>query len=168
MASLPFTTTEQFPASVDRLWRACSRRTYVERKYHALGDASMRVLDFRVGARHIEVLLERGVAPSLARFASWLPDMLVLRHHTRWWRTGPGSVRVRVEIATAGLPVRVEATGELRELSPGSTEMQLQWQLRGEGAFWATAAIQRLFRQQVRQALRRDHAFTLRYLRDAG
>lgn len=170
MPPLQFTVSQRFPVSLERLWEVCSRRAYVEAKYRALDSRSLRLLDFTARPRFIEVLLERKVALPLARLVSWLPRFtpasLVLRHHTRWWRTTPDAANVQIEIVTIGLPLHGEATGTLREVAADCTEMSLRWRLDCGGA-WPAERILRLFAQQVRNGLRRDYTFTVGYLREA-
>lgn len=174
MTSLQFTTRQRYPVSLGSLWRACTQRAYPQRKYLALGARSVRLLAFKVEPRHVEVELERTLDLPLARLAGWLPEPLrghvpesvVLHHQTRWWRTGPGTAKLDVKVAPAALPLRAEASGSLLQLSPDCTEMQMHWLLHCDLPWLADGAL-RLFEQQMRRALRRDHAFTLGWLRDA-
>ena len=174
MASRQFITRQRYPVSLGRLWRACTQRAYAQSKYLALGAQSVRLLEFTVEPRHVEVVLERTLALPVGRVARWLPEPATalvpatvrLHHQTRWWRTGPGTARLDVKIATAGLPLRAEASGSLLQLSNDCTEMQLHWQLHCDLPWLADGAL-RLFERQMRQALRRDHAFTLGWLQDA-
>ena len=115
--------------------------------------------------------LERTAPVAVARLPGWARPFIGeeqrLRHHTQWRRLSPTWVRADLDIVAVDLPLSAHATGTAVEQSPDLTRMTFSFdvacRLPGVGA-----AVARLFGEQVQAALRADHAFTLRYLAQAG
>lgn len=186
-----FTLTQDFPASLARLWTVFGSADYVRAKYEAggtAGAAGLRLQQFDATPQRIEVVLERDLELDPARLPLWARlatgRRLTLRQRSLWWRghaddeesagegdgpddgDGPGSepmLSARLELSPRGLPIEARGRGRLSETRPGHTRMVLVWQVRSR----LGAPVERLFASQIRQALEADHAFTLAYLRRA-
>jgi hypothetical protein len=163
-----FDLTQDFPASLERLWTALGSADYVEQKYRSLGSTSIRILKFIASAELIEVVLDREapvVREKLPRWARVLSGKhQAMRQHTRWRRADNAHVDAEFDIVPQGVPVRARGTGSVVALSPGHTRMTLHFDVTGTApAFKSSVA--RLFAQQVKAALEADHAFTIDYLR---
>ena len=98
---------------------------------------------------------------------SWARNVVrstqTMHHHTRWRRVSPTQVHAELDIAPVGMPVRARGVGSIVELSPRKTRMTLTFHVRCRVPFLGPG-VTRLFADQVREALRADHAFTLDYL----
>lgn len=173
LARLPmeFTLEQRFPAGLERLWSVFGQAEYPLRKYLALGARAVRLHRFDVTAQTIEVDLERDVAVDRAQLPAWTRAWVgptqTLGHRTRWRRTGPRQAEAELEIKPEGLPVLARGRARIVEEAPGSTTLQLTWQVTSNAPL-VGAAVARLFAEQVRSALEADHAFTLRYLAEAA
>lgn len=167
---MDFSTTQDFPAGLDRLWAVFGRPEYPLRKYDSLGATAIRMREFHVTAQVIEVDLERDVLVDPARLPPWARTFIgsgqTLRHRTRWRRIGPTQAAVELDISPIGLPVSAHGVGVIGETAPGATRMVLSWRVRTTLPFMRSS-VERLFVGQIRMALDADHAFTLRYLRRA-
>ena len=86
-----------------------------------------------------------------------------LRHHTVWRRIGPAQATAELDISSTGLPVRAQGTAAIVESGPESTRMRLTWRVQSRVPVIG-GEVERLFADQVRNALEADHAFTLQYL----
>lgn len=165
---MDFDVTQDYPVGLDRLWQVLGRPDYVERKYRALGSASLRVCHFAADATTIEVDVEReapvatDVLPSWARLLAGSSQ--TVRHHTRWTRIDRRRAQAQVEISAVGRNVGARGMGSVIQGSPGSTRMNLHFivhsPLPGLGK-----RVAELFARQVRHGLAADHAFTIDYLR---
>ena len=166
---MEFTLTQDYPAGLDRLWAVFGRVDYPQRKYAALGATAVRVQRFEATARVIEVDLERDVPMPAARIPAWARSLIgarqTLRHRTAWRRTGPAQATAELEISPVGLPVHAQAAGSLVQTQAGATQMRLTWRVRSAVPVLG-ARVERLFADQIRDALAADHAFTLRYLHE--
>lgn len=168
--SMDFSTTQDFPAGLDRLWAVFGRPEYPLRKYESLGATAIRMHVFHVTAQLIEVDLERDVSVDPVRLPAWARTFIgsgqTLRHRTQWRRIGPTQAAAELDISPNGLPVSAHGVGVIGETAPGTTRMVLSWRVRTRLPFMRSS-VERLFAREVRMALDADHAFTLRYLRRA-
>jgi Protein of unknown function (DUF2505) len=167
MGKVIFELEQSFPAGLGRLWAALGRRHYVESKYLALGSTDLRILEFDVSERVINVVVERCVRTSGNAVPIWARPLFsgahVLHHHTRWTRVDERSAAVELEIWPLRTPVRAHGDGAVVELSTQSTQMKLDIAVQcGVPAIGTQVA--QLFAVQMKQALGQDHAFTLSYL----
>lgn len=172
--------TQDFPASLDRLWSAFGQPDYPRRKYLALGAKAVRLLQHSATAELIELELEREVPVDRAGLPAWARLMLgseleeqqhlqTLRHHTAWRRFGSARATAELDISFVGLPVHahgvatiVESASEAALASP-TTRLQLDWRVESRVPVIG-GKLERLFADQLRAALEADHAFTLQYL----
>ena len=165
---MQFDLTQDFPAGLDRLWATLGRVEYVELKYRALGSTSVRILKFSADARSIEVELDRQARVALDELPLWARIFCArrqtIRHHTRWQRVGPDRIDVELGILALGGLLSARGSGSVVEPSPGRSRMSLHFEVTSTAAALSSRAA-RLFAQQIRRALRADHAFTLEHLR---
>jgi hypothetical protein len=167
-AAVEFDLTQDFPASLERLWTALGSADYVKHKYRSLGSTSLRIVKLIASAEAIEVVLERQAPVARERLPVWARVASgrdqAMRQHTRWRRTGHGRVDVEFDLALMNMPVSAKGSGSVVEVSPRQTRMTLHFDVAsGTPAF--KSGVARLFAQQVKAALEADHAFTLEYLR---
>ena len=167
-AAVQFDLTQDFPASLGRLWTVLGSADYVEQKYRSLGSSSLRIRKLVANAELIEVDFDRRAPVAREKLPVWARVLSgrdqLMRQHTRWRRTGSTRVDVEFAIALLGMPVGATGTGAVVELSPGHTRMTLRFDVTSSTpAFKSSVA--RLFAQQVKAALQADHAFTLDYIR---
>ena len=171
MAIVKLEVTQAFPAGLDRLWKVFGRPEYTEQKYRALGSSGVRVRRFDATEREIRVELERLSPVTVARVPAWarpfVGDKQSMRHATTWRRTNSKRIEAALEIDPVGQPVAARGTGEVAEIDPTHSRLTLH--------FDVTCRIPRLgakvaamYASQIEEALRADHAFTLRYLREAA
>lgn len=165
---MEFTLTQDFPVGLDRLWSAFGRADYPRHKYLALGATAVRMRRFSATAQAIDVELERDMPVDSSRLPRWSRGLVgseqTLRHHTVWRRIGPTQATAELDIRPAGLPVRAQGTAAIDESGPESTRLRLTWRVTS-GVPVIGHKVERLFADQVRNALEADHAFTLQYLR---
>lgn len=166
---MKFSLSQDFPAGLDRLWAVFGRPDYPEKKYRSLGSSDIRVLHFRVEAEVIEVELERTTPVAWQAIPVWARAFLsrrqVMRHRTRWQRVSPTWVEAILDIAPVGRRVSAHGTGSIVQLTPERTRMTLRFTV--DSAIPVLGAkVARLYARQIREALRADHAFTLRYLEE--
>lgn len=171
MADMKFSLRQDFPAGLARLWTVFGRPEYTEQKYRSLGSTSLRILKFAATDKMIEVELERSApvplekVPALARV---LPGkQQTMRHHSRWERAGPKQINAELDISPVGVPLDAHCIGSVVELSPGRSRMTLRFEVSCSVPIVGTD-VARFFAEQVKEALRADHAFTLRYLEAIG
>jgi predicted RNA methylase len=167
MAVVTFRLEQDFPTELARLWAVLGRRDFVEQKYQALGSTALHILKFDASERMIEVELERRVPATPEEMPAWARVLSGVRqtmhHHTRWERVSPTRIDAEVDISPVGKPVRVHGIGTVVELSPDRTRMTLDFNVEcNVPAIGPKVA--RLFADQMKQALREDHRFTLNYL----
>jgi hypothetical protein len=164
---MEFTLTQDFPAGLDRLWAAFGRADYPRLKYLALGATAVRLHRFSATAQAIDIELERDMPVDPSRLPRWSRAFVgseqTLRHHTVWRRIGPAQATAQLDISPTGLPVRAQGTAAIVELGPESTRMLLTWRMQSRVPVIG-GKVERLFADQVRNALEADHAFTLQYL----
>jgi len=167
VAGVNFSLKQDFPTDLARLWTALGRPDYVELKYRSLGATRLRVLKFDATVEVIEVELERSAPIARERLPAWarpfLGDEQMMRHHTRWRRIGPTHIEAELDIAPVGRPLRAHGVGTVIEPSPGQTRMTLRFDVQCKLPALADK-VARLFADQVKEALRADHAFALGYL----
>jgi hypothetical protein len=163
---MEFTLTQDFPAGLDRLWAAFGRAEYPRLKYLALGATAVRLHRFSATAQAIDVELERVMPVDPSRLPRWSRAFVgseqTLRHHTVWRRIGPAQATAELDISPTGLPVRAQGTATIVESGPESTRMLLTWRVQSRVPVIG-GRVERLFADQVRNALEADHAFTLQY-----
>ena len=168
---MKFSLSQDFPAGLDRLWEVFGRPDYPEQKYRSLGSSDIRVLHFRVGAEVIEVELERTASVAWEMIPAWAHAFLsrrqVMRHRTRWQRVSPTSVEAELDIAPVGKRVSAHGAGSIIQLSPDLTRMTLRFTAESTIPVLGARAA-RLYAKQIRVALRADHEFTLRYLKETA
>ena len=153
------------------MWAAFGQADYPEHKYHALGSTDLHILRFNVNEKLIEVELERSTQARAESIPEWAHKLIggehKMHHHTWWRRVSPTQVEAELNITPMDMPVSAHAAGTIIELGHGQTSMTLDFEvecrLPGLGA-----TVARLFADQVKEALRADHAFTLRYLKGAA
>lgn len=167
---MKFRISQDYPASLDRLWTALGQRDYPARKYAALGSADLRLLRFRATQRLIEVEFERTVQAALEVVPAWARPLMEgnqrMRQYGRWRRAGPARIEAELEVGLVDLPLSATATGTGLALGPDLTRLFFRFDVACRlPAFRGTAA--RLFADQVRAAMRADHEFTLQYLANA-
>jgi hypothetical protein len=171
MAVVKLEVTQAFPAGLDRLWKVFGRSEYTEEKYRALGSSAVRVRRFDATDREIRVELERLSPVAVPSVPAWVRPFVgerqSMRHATTWRRTGPKQIEAALEIDPVGQPVAARGTGEVVEIDPKHSRLTLHFDVTcrvpGLGARIAS-----MYASQIEEALRADHAFTLRYLRDAA
>jgi hypothetical protein len=167
---MKFRMRQDYPTSLEHLWAAFGDADYPEQKYRALGSSAVQILRFTATAKLIEVELERKARVVVAKLPAWARPFADgeqrMRHHSKWWRVSPTQVNAELDIVPVGLPVRAHATGSAVELTATQTRLTLSIEVKcwlpGIGA-----TVARLFAEQMKEALRADHAFTLRYLERA-
>jgi hypothetical protein len=168
---MKFNVCQDYPASLARLWAAFGDAGYPRQKYRALGSTDIRMLKFTATGKRIEVDLERQVQGLAQKLPAWAARFAAgrqrMRHRSTWWRVSPTRVDAELDIVAVGLPVSAHATGSAIELQPDLTRLTLSLEVKcwlpGLGA-----TVARLFAQQIQEALRADHAFTLGYLERAA
>jgi hypothetical protein len=165
-----FEIVQDFPARLDRLWSVFGRADYPRRKYLSMGATEVRLRAFRAAPTAIDVDLERDVPVDRERLPAWARAVAgsrqALHHVTHWRRIDATHATGELEIAAVGLPVHAQGAGAIAERADGRTRMTLEWQVSARLPV-VGRALERLFADQLRQALDADHAFTLAYLRDA-
>ncbi len=172
---MEFDTRQDYPAGLDRLWTVFGQPDYPRRKYLALGATAVHLHRFDATASAIEVDLERVVPLAGSRLPGWARRLLgseqTIRHRTSWRRTGVAQVAAELDIVPVGLPVRAHGVGAITEPARGKARMTLVWHVESSLPLMR-GRLERLFAEQVRDALAADHDFTLRYLQggasDAG
>ena len=142
---MEFTLTQDFLAGLDCLWAAFGRADYPRLKYVALGATAVRLHRFNATAQVIDIELE--------------PVCVFRRSVTDRF----GSVTAELDIWPTGLPVRAQGTAAIVESGSESTRLPLTWRVQS-GVPVIGDKVERLFADQVRNALEADHAFTLQYL----
>jgi hypothetical protein len=165
---MQFELTQDFPVGLDRLWAVLGRPDYIRDKYRSLGSTSLRILKFCADAGSISIELERRAPVARAKLPVWARvfsgEQQAMHHDTRWRRAGPERVDAELEIYALDLPVRAKGMGSVVELSPGHSRMTLHFEVTSTSPA-LKSGLARVFAQQVKHALRADHAFTLDYLR---
>lgn len=166
---MKFNMRQDYPSSLEHLWAAFGHADYPEQKYRALGSTALKIVRFDANEELIEVELERNTHVVMENIPKWARTLIGseqrLRHHTQWRRVSPMRVDAELDIALLGIPVSAHATGTVTELNPKLTRMALNFHVKCRlPGFGATVA--RLFAEQVKAALRADHAFTLRYVEE--
>lgn len=167
MAQIRFQVEQHYPAGLDQLWATLGQREYVQSKYRSLGSARLRILKLEVDETVIHVTLERRVPAAGEAIPVWARVLAVghhtLRHDTRWSRVGTKRIDAEFDIWAVGTPARAKASGAVVEVAPDRTKMTLDFTVRCDvPAIGLKAA--RLFTDQVKRALDRDHRFTVDYL----
>lgn len=166
---MKFSLSQDFPAGLDRLWAVFGRPDYPEKKYRSLGSSDIRVLLFRVDAEVIEVELERTTPVAWRTIPLWARAFLsrkqVMHHRSRWQRVSPTWVEAVLDIAPVGRRVSAHGSGSIVQLTPDRTRMTLRFTVDSAIPVFGTR-VARLYAKQVWEALRADHAFTLRYLEE--
>jgi hypothetical protein len=136
-------------------------------KYLALGATAVRLHRFRATAQVVDVELERVMPVDPSRLPRWSRALVgseqTLRHHTVWRRIGLAQATAELDIWPTGLPVRAQGTAAIVESGPESTRLLLTWRVQSRVPMIGDK-VERLFADQVRNALEADHAFTLQYL----
>jgi hypothetical protein len=171
MAVVKLEVRQAFPAGSERLWTVFGKPDYTERKYRALGSTEVRIRRFDATAREITVELERLSPVAIDAVPQWARPFVgkrqAMRHATVWRRTGAKRIDAELEIDPVGQPVAAHGTGEVVEIDPAHSRLTLR--------FDVTCRIPRLggrvaamYASQIEAALAADHAFTLKYLREAG
>jgi hypothetical protein len=164
---MEFTLIHDYPAGLDRLWAAFGRADYPRQKYLALGATAVRLIRFTATAQAIEVELVRDMPVDPSRLPRWSRALVgrrqTLRHVTVWRRIGPTQATAVLDISPIGMPVRAQGQATITESGPESTRLMLTWRVES-GAPMIGSSVERLFADQVRDALEADHAFTLKYL----
>jgi hypothetical protein len=159
-----FTTTQDYPAGLDRLWATFGQPTYPQAKYRALGATQVRVLRFEVGARSIEVELERTLPVDPRQLPLWARRFVgteqTLVHRTAWRRIDATHIDAVLAIEPVGLPVRARGSGGITEVATGTSRLSLSWQVESRLPLLGDR-VEQLFAEQVRSALEQDHRFTL-------
>lgn len=162
-----FEIAQDFPASLTRLWEALGRRDYVERKYIALGSTALQIRQFDSSPQRIEVRLERtphvemSGLPVWARWLSGRPPRLT--HHTCWTRAAAKQVDVALRVFTQDHAAEADATGTVIELDSGRTRLRLSVAVKCSVPA-VGGRIAKVFAEQMKRALDRDHSFTVGYL----
>lgn len=168
---MEFTIMQDFPCTLERLWKVFGQRGYPRQKYLALGATGVRLQRFSANRARIEVALERDVAldtrdlPAWAR--PWAQPRQTLRHSSLWRRVTPARAEAELDVQPLGLPVRAHASGALDPLPEGGTRMALRWRVSSPVPLLG-GRLEALFAGQLRTALAQDHEFTLGYLRRAA
>ena len=171
IADMEFSLTQDFPADLGRLWTVFGRPEYTEQKYRSLGSTALRMLKFAASDELIEVELERKAPVALERLPAWVRvlsgEQQTMRHHSRWERAGPKQINVELDISPVGVPLHAHCIGSVVELSRSLSRMTLRFDVNCSVPTIGTK-MARLFAEQVKEALRADHAFTLGYLETIG
>jgi hypothetical protein len=119
----------------------------------------------------IEVELERKAPVALEMLPVWARLLSgrqqTMRHHSRWERVGPTQINAEPDISTVGVPLHAHCVGSVVELSRDLSRMTLKFDVNCNVPTVGTN-VARLFAEQVKEALRADHAFTLGYLEASG
>jgi len=164
---MEFTSAQDFPAGLDQLWAAFGHPEYPRQKYLALGATRVRLHRFEATAQSIEVDLERDVPLIKSRLPAWARKLLgseqTVRHRTAWRRIGASQIAAELDIAPSGLPVRACGAGTIVELPSGTARMGLAWHIESSLPLMG-GKLERLFADQVRDALDDDYRFTVQYL----
>jgi hypothetical protein len=164
---MKFSLAQDYPADLRRLWATLGRAEYVEQKYRSLGAAALRILKLQVTDDVIDVELERSAPVAREELPRWARAVLrgtqPMHHHTRWSRAGAARVEAELDIAPVGIPVRAHGVGSVAELAPDRTRLTLDFDVECRLPV-VGAEVARVFAEQVKAALRADHAFTLEYL----
>lgn len=167
---MDFTVNHTFPAGLDGLWRACAQPDYAQRKYGSLDAAAPQVHAFRVGARTIDVELDRTISVAHHSLPAWtrpfVAPTLRLHQHTHWRRTNRTELAADIRVTLAGLPVRAHATVQVSEITPATTRMSTHWTVKAAVPLMR-GVVEHVFAQQLRRSLDADHAFTVAYLAEA-
>jgi hypothetical protein len=167
VAGLKFSLRQDYPTSLARLWTALGHRGYVERKYRSLGTDAVRVLKFNATDEIIEVELQRSAPVAREKLPAWARPFVghqqLICQHTRWRRVGPTHIEAELDLAPVGMQVHAHGVGSVVELSACRTRMTLRFDVQCTLPALGDKAA-RLFADQVREALRADHAFTQAYL----
>jgi|GEM_PF-738705 len=171
MADMKFSLRQDFPADLARLWTVFGRPEYTEQKYRSLGSTALRILKFEATDEMIEVELERKAPVALRRLPAWARVLSgrqqTMRHHSRWERAGPKQINAELDISPVGVPISAHCVGSVVELSQSLSRLTLRFDVNCDVPMVGTN-VARLFAQQVKEALRADHAFTLGYLEAIG
>jgi hypothetical protein len=167
---MKFRIRQDYPTSLEHLWAAFGRVDYPKQKYRALGSKALKILRFEVTERRINVELERKTQLVAERIPKWASTLIGgeqrIHHCTQWSRVSPIQVDAELDIAPVNIALCAHATGTVVELNPKQTRMTLNFDVQcAFPTFGATVA--RLFADQVKVALKADHAFTLAYLEAA-
>lgn len=168
---MKFSLSQDFPAGLDRLWAVFGRPEYPERKYRSLGSSDVRLLRFEATPGLIEVELERKAPVARDALPAWARKFMrreqTMRHRTRWRRVSPVWAEAELDIIPLGRPVTAHGSGSIVQLAPDLTRMTLRFVVRSTLPLVGASAA-RLYAKQIKEALRADHAFTLRYLETAA
>ncbi len=168
---MKFSLSQDFPAGLDRLWEIFGRPDYPQQKYRSLGSSDIRLLLFRVDAEVIDVELERTAPVAWESIPAWARAFLsrrqVMHHRSRWQRVSPVLVEAELDIVPVGRRVSAHGTGSIVQLTPELTRMTLGFVVESDLPVLG-ARVAGLYAKQVREALRADHAFTLRYLEETA
>lgn len=163
--------SQDYPTSLDQLLATFSNPEYPERKYKSLGATSVKLLKFESSPKLIEVDLERTTPIPADKVPDWARKFIggeqTLRHQTKWDRSSPTTVDAVLNVIPANLPVKIEGTGKIVQLSAQQTRLTLQFEIRCKVPLIG-GKVETLFVEQVRNSLADDHAFTLKYLQQPG
>jgi hypothetical protein len=167
MADATFELTQDYPTALARLWATTGQREFVEQKYRSLGSTALQIRRFDASDGTIEVDLDRAVRVVTEKIPTWARILSgsrqTLRHHTRWERVDRAQINAELDISIPGKAVSAHGIGTVVELSPNLSRMTLSFHVKCNlPAIGAKVA--GLFADQVKQALRADHQFTLSYL----
>jgi hypothetical protein len=171
MAVVKLEVTQVFPAGLDRLWEVFGKPEYSEQKYRALGSTSVLIRRFDATPRKIVVELERLSPVAADRVPAWAGPFVgkrqAMRHATVWRRAGAKRIDAVLEIDPVGQPVAARGTGEVVEIDAARSRLTLRFDVMcGIPRLGGTVAA--MYASQIEAALKADHAFTLKYLREAG
>lgn len=160
---------QDYPATLDTLWKVFGNPEYPEKKYRALGATQFRMLRSNVTSENIEIELERVTPVTLDKVPEWARKFVkpeqTMRHHTRWKRSG-AQVQSTLSVVPVGVPVTVEGTGRIQQTGTDTTRVTLNFEVSCKIPL-VGGKVAQLFAEQLKIALEADYAYTLQHLKDA-
>ena len=167
---MEFTMTQDFPASLDRLWAVFGQAGYVRSKYRALGAATVQLRHFEATPQAIDIDLERDMPVDPSRLPAWSRSLAsarqTLRHRTAWRREGPARATAELDISVKGLPLHARGQATIAQVEPDLTRMQITWRVQSALPLIG-GRVEQLLADQVGAGLAADHEFTLKFLAGA-
>mgnify|MGYP001627425191 CR=1 FL=1 len=160
---------QDYPASVDRLWRVFGTPDYPAQKYRAQGVTAFAIREFTRSDTQILLALDRTYTLPAERIPAlvkkFLPARQTLHYDSRWERLSPALARFTLDIRPDDLPVTVRGEGELRDTGSAASRLTIGFEVSVQAALVARPA-EAMILALIERSFRADHAFTLRYLAD--
>lgn len=162
--------SQDYPATLDRLWQVFGQPDYPHRKYQAQGITAYQVRKFDAAPDHISLELERTLSVPLDRIPAFARRFMhpeqTLCYLSNWRRRSQDQADFDLEIQAPGLPLHITGKGELRAADAGS-RLAIEFDVRVSLPLIG-GKIEKMVASFIENSFQDDHEFTLRYLAEAA